>query len=67
MKLTLPGKVQLRVSVWLHGTPKQLLMHVQAVINAVRQKGLLKACKKACTDKKVCIKMPAKVNEVLQQ
>ncbi len=40
MKLTLPGKVESRVSMWSHRTPEQVLMHVQAALDAFRQKGL---------------------------
>ena len=40
IKLTLPTKVEPRVSVWSSGTPEKLVMHVQQVIAAVRAKGL---------------------------
>ena len=29
LKLTLPHKVELRISVWSKGTPEQFLVHVQ--------------------------------------
>jgi hypothetical protein len=35
IKLTLPGKVELRVSVWSHGTPEQFIMHIQQAVNAI--------------------------------
>ncbi len=40
IKLTLPGKVELRVSVWTSSTQEQFIMHVQQAISAIRQKGL---------------------------
>mgnify|MGYP006201314701 FL=1 len=64
MKLTLPGKVELRVSVWSHGTPEQFLMHVQAALDAVRQKGLDGAYDKACKEEEECIKRLQKAQEV---
>eukprot|EP00804_Cyclotella_cryptica_P019249 CCRYP_006145-RA/>CCRYP_006145-RA protein AED:0.47 eAED:0.41 QI:0/0/0/0.5/1/1/2/0/578 len=66
MKLTLPGKVELRVSVWSHGTPEQFLMHVQAALDAVRQKGLDVAFDRVCKDQKVCIKKATKDEEAFK-
>ena len=40
LKLLLPHKVELRVPVWLKGTPEQFLVHVQQALDAIRQKGL---------------------------
>jgi hypothetical protein len=54
IKLTLPGKVELRVSVWLHGTPEQFIMHVQQAINAIKQKGLKETYEKIVGTKKEC-------------
>jgi hypothetical protein len=53
MKLTLAGKLELRVLVWAHVTPKQFLTHVQAALDAIRQKVLLEPYEKACLDEKV--------------
>ena len=43
LKLTLPHKVELRVPVWSKGTPEQFLVHVQAALDTIRQKGLQSA------------------------
>ena len=56
MNLTLPGKVELRVSVWSHGIPEQFIMHVKIALDVVRQKGLDVAYNKACMDVKECNK-----------
>ena len=50
-KLLLLHKVELRVPVWLKGTPKQFLVHVQQALDAIRQKGLQTALEKAVKDK----------------
>ena len=39
-KLTLPGKVELRVSIWTSSIQEQFVMHVPQAISAIRQKGL---------------------------
>ena len=56
MKLTLLGKAELRVSVFSHGTPEQFLMHVQAALDAIRQKSIDGAYDKACKREEECIK-----------
>jgi hypothetical protein len=43
IKLTLPGKVELQMSVWSCGTPDQFIMHVKQAINVIKQKGLKEA------------------------
>ena len=40
LKLLLPHKVELRVPVWLKGTPEQFLVHTQQARDAISQKGL---------------------------
>lgn len=52
MKLTLLGKIELSVSVWSHRTTEQFLMHVQAVLDASRQKCLDMAYDKSCVEEK---------------
>ena len=42
-KLTLPHKVELCVKVWLKGTPKQFLVHIQQALDAIKQKSFLAA------------------------
>jgi hypothetical protein len=37
LKLTLPHKGELPVLVWPQGTPRQLLVHIQQALNAIRQ------------------------------
>eukprot|EP00804_Cyclotella_cryptica_P012152 CCRYP_009841-RA/>CCRYP_009841-RA protein AED:0.19 eAED:0.61 QI:0/0/0/1/1/1/2/0/435 len=57
IKLTLPTKVELRVSVWSRGTPEKFLVHVQQAIAAIKAKGLQEAyerlvrAEKECTEK----------------
>jgi len=46
IKLTLPGKVELPVSMWSLSTPEQFIMHIQQAINAIKQKGLKEAYNK---------------------
>ena len=48
MKIMLPNKVKLTVMVFNHGSPKQLLSHVQAALETIRQNRLLAAYNKAC-------------------
>ena len=38
LKLTLPHKVELCIPVWSKETPEQFLVHVQQVIDTIRQK-----------------------------
>ena len=40
IKLTLPTKVELRVSVWSHGTLEMFIVHVQLAIAAFKAKGI---------------------------
>jgi len=54
IKLTLPDKVELRVSVWSHGTPEQFIMHVQQAINVIKQKGLKDTYEKLVGTEKEC-------------
>lgn len=65
MKPMLPCKVELRVSVWRHRTPKQFLIHVEAALDAVGQKGLDATDDKACMEEKECIKKLDEANEDL--
>ena len=51
LKLTLPHKVELHISVWSKGTPEQCLVHVQQALDAIRQKGLQSALERAIMDK----------------
>eukprot|EP00804_Cyclotella_cryptica_P027948 CCRYP_003836-RA/>CCRYP_003836-RA protein AED:0.40 eAED:0.40 QI:0/-1/0/1/-1/1/1/0/118 len=57
IKLTLPTKLELRVSVWSHGTPEKFLVHVQQATAAIKVKGLQEAyerlvqAEKECTEK----------------
>jgi hypothetical protein len=46
-KLTLSHKVELHAPVWSNGTPEQFLVHVQQALDAIRQKGIQTALKKA--------------------
>jgi len=50
LKLTLPHKVELRISVWSKGTAEQFFVHVQQALDAIRQKGLQSALEKATKD-----------------
>eukprot|EP00804_Cyclotella_cryptica_P020673 CCRYP_003484-RA/>CCRYP_003484-RA protein AED:0.41 eAED:0.41 QI:0/-1/0/1/-1/1/1/0/101 len=54
MKLTLPTKVELRVSVWSRGTPEKFIVHVQQAIAAIKAKGLHEAYKQLVWAKKEC-------------
>ncbi len=47
IKLTLPTKVELRVSVWSHGTSEKFLICVQQAIAAIKAKGLQEAYENA--------------------
>jgi hypothetical protein len=40
LKLTLPQKVELCITVWSKGSPDQFLVHIQQVLYAIRQKSL---------------------------
>ncbi len=53
----LPHKVELHVPVWLKGTPKQFLVHVQQALDAIRQKGLQNAIVKVINNKEECTKV----------
>ena len=66
LKLLLSHKVELRVPVWSKGTPKQFLLHVQQALDAIRQKGLQTALKKAVKDKEECTKKLTKASEVFK-
>ena len=46
--------MELRVSVWSKGTPKQFLIHIQQALSAIRQKGLEAALEKAVKDNEEC-------------
>ena len=52
LKLMLPHKVELHVSVWSKGTPKQFLVHAQQDLNAIRQKGLQTTLEKVINDRR---------------
>ena len=54
IKLMLPGKVELQVSVWTSGTQEQFVMHVQQAISAIRQKGLEEAYTRLLKTEKEC-------------
>ncbi len=54
IKLTLPTKVELRVSVWSRGTPEKFLVHVQQAIAAIKAKGLQEAYEKLVRAEKEC-------------
>ena len=54
IKLTLPTKVELRVSVWTRGTPEKFLMHVQQAIAAIKAKGLQEAYERLVRAEKEC-------------
>ena len=54
IKLMLPGKVELQVSIWTSGTQEQFVMHVQQAISAIRQKGLKEAYNRLLKTKKEC-------------
>jgi hypothetical protein len=63
LKLILPHKVELRVSVWSKGTPEQFLVHVQQALDAIRQKVLQSALEKAIQDKEDWTKKLTKATE----
>ena len=67
LKLTLPHKVELHITVWSKGTPEQFLVHIEQALDAINQKGLLTAYEKAVKDKEVCIKKIAKATEALEK
>eukprot|EP00804_Cyclotella_cryptica_P007830 CCRYP_001409-RA/>CCRYP_001409-RA protein AED:0.37 eAED:0.37 QI:0/-1/0/1/-1/1/1/0/116 len=52
--LTLPTKVELRVSVWSRGTPEKFLVHVQQRIAAIKTKGLQEAYERLVWAEKEC-------------
>jgi hypothetical protein len=54
IKLTVPTKVELRVSVWSCGTLEKFVMCVQQVIAAIKAKGLQENYKKLVWIKKEC-------------
>jgi hypothetical protein len=43
MKIMLPNKVELRVTMFSQGSPEQFLGHVHTALETIRQKGLLAA------------------------
>ena len=57
IKLTLPTKVELRVSVWSCNTLEKFIMHAQQAITSIKVKGLqdnytkIVWCKKECMEK----------------
>ncbi len=65
LKLLLPHKVELHVPVWSKGTPEQFLVHIQQALNAIRQKGLQTALKKAVKHKEECTKKLNKASEAV--
>eukprot|EP00804_Cyclotella_cryptica_P029600 CCRYP_017308-RA/>CCRYP_017308-RA protein AED:0.23 eAED:0.61 QI:0/0/0/0.75/1/1/4/0/372 len=54
IKLTLPTKVELRVSVWSRGTPEKFLVHVQQAIAAIKANGLQEAYERLARAEKEC-------------
>jgi hypothetical protein len=52
MKIMLPNKVELRVTVFSQGSLEQFLSHVQTVLETIRQRGLLAAYNTACKEDK---------------
>jgi hypothetical protein len=55
IKLILPTKVELRVSVWSRDTPEKFIMHVQHAIAAIKAKGLQENCEKLVQAEKECM------------
>ena len=64
LKLTLPH-IKLCIPVWSKGTPEQFLVHAQQALDAISQKGLLTAYKKAEKEKKEWAKKLDKATEAL--
>ena len=54
IKLLLPHKVELQVSIWTNRTPEQFVMHVKQAISTIRQKGIKEAYKRLLKTKKEC-------------
>ena len=52
IKLTLPTKMELHLSVWSCGIPEKFIMHVQQAIAAIKVKGLQENYKKLVWAKK---------------
>ena len=55
IKLTLPTKVELRVSVWSRSSLEKFIMHVQQAIEAIKAKGLQDNYEKPFWAKKECM------------
>ena len=51
LKLTLPQKLELCIPFWSKGTPKQFMVHVQQVLDVIRQKVLQTTLEKVINDK----------------
>ena len=64
LKLTLPHNVDWCIPFWSKGTLGQFVVHVQQALNAIRQKGLQSALKKATKDKEEWTKKLTKAIEV---
>ena len=56
IKLTLPTKVELRVSMCSSGTPEKFIVHVQQAIAVIKAKGLQEAYERLVRAKKECNK-----------
>jgi len=54
IKLTLPTKVELQVSVWSFCTPEKFVMHIQQAITAIKAKGLQENYENLVWAKKEC-------------
>jgi hypothetical protein len=63
LKLKWPHKVELCIPVWSKEPPKQILVHVQQALDAVRQKGLQSALEKALKDKEEWTKKLSKATD----
>jgi hypothetical protein len=55
IKLTLPIKVEISVSMWSCGTPEKFIMHVQQAITAMKVKGLQENYMKLVRAEKECM------------
>jgi len=63
MKIMLPNKVELRVTVFNQGPPEQFLSHVQTARETIRQKRMLAAYDMACDEYKEAEKKLVKATE----
>ena len=55
IKLILPTKVELQVSVWSHGTPEKFILHILQAIPVIKKRAYKGTTKKLVPAKKECM------------